>query len=324
MAGVPLLNGFLSKEMFFAEAVGVATQLRFGWLLPPVVTLAGVFAVAYSLRFIHDVFFNGEPIGLTKTPHEPPHWMRVPVEVLVVLCLVVGILPALTVDPILAVAVAGVLQGPPPDHDLAIWHGASPALWMSVIALTGGGSVYLGRKPLFAFYERHADRLEARWLYDRLLNGLFALAGALTRLLDTGSLQRLLFVTILSALVLGVAGFLGAPGPLTGVRARLPMDGVSLLATVGLMAAAVGAVVLHRQRLVALILMGAVGLVIALIFVKFSALGVYLVVVGAALLILIHLGLMHRAGRRAARAAPNPDPSPTGEGEPLDACQWKP
>jgi multicomponent K+:H+ antiporter subunit A len=234
------------------------------------------------------------------------------VEVLVVLCLVVGILPALTVEPILAVAVAGVLQGPPPDHDLAIWHGASPALWMSVIALTGGGSVYLGRKPLFAFYERHADRLEARWLYDRLLNGLFALAGALTRLLDTGSLQRLLFVTILSALVLGVAGFLGAPGPLTGVRARLPMDGVSLLATVGLMAAAVGAVVLHRQRLVALILMGAVGLVIALIFVKFSALGVYLVVVGATLLILIHLGLMHRASRRAARASLASASSPPG------------
>jgi multicomponent K+:H+ antiporter subunit A len=271
MAGVPLLNGFLSKEMFFTEAVGVATQMRFGWLLPPVVTLAGVFAVAYSLRFIHDVFFNGEPIGLARTPHEPPRWMKVPVEVLVVLCLVVGILPALTVEPLLAVAVAGVLQGPPPDHDLAIWHGVSPALWMSVIALIGGGLVYLGRKPLFVFYERYQDRLEARLLYHRLLNGLFALAGWLTRRLDTGSLQRLLFVTILSALVLGMAGFMGLPVSLVGTRAPLPVDGVSLLATVGLMAAAVGAVVLHRQRLVALILMGAVGLVIALIFIKFSA-----------------------------------------------------
>ena len=60
--------------------------------------------MAYSLRFIHDVFFNGDPIDLPKTPHEPPRWMKVPVEVLVALCLLVGIAPALTVEPILAVA----------------------------------------------------------------------------------------------------------------------------------------------------------------------------------------------------------------------------
>ncbi|MDD3530151.1 MAG: proton-conducting transporter membrane subunit, partial [Gallionellaceae bacterium] len=138
MAGVPLLNGFLSKEMFFAEAAGLATQMRFGWLLPAAVTVAGVFAVAYSLRFVHDVFFNGEPVDLPRTPHEPPRWMKVPVEVLVALCLLVGILPALTVEPILALAAGAVLQGPLPAHDLAIWHGWSPAVAMSLVALAGG------------------------------------------------------------------------------------------------------------------------------------------------------------------------------------------
>jgi multicomponent K+:H+ antiporter subunit A len=118
MAGVPLFNGFLSKEMFFAEAAGMATQMRFGWLLPLAVTVAGVFAVAYSLRFVHDVFFNGEPIDLPRTPHEPPQWMKAPVEVLVALCLLVGILPALTVEPILALAAGAVLQGPLPG---TIW-----------------------------------------------------------------------------------------------------------------------------------------------------------------------------------------------------------
>ena len=271
MAGVPLLNGFLSKEMFFAEAVGIASQPPVGWLLPAVVTLAGMFAVAYSLRFIHDVFFNGEPIGLSKTPHESPRWMQFPVEALVALCLLVGILPALTVEPILAMAVTGVLQGPPPEHDLALWHGFTPALGMSVIALIGGGLIYLGRQPLFAFYERHQHRWEAKSLYHCLLNGLFALASAVTRRLDTGSLQRLLFIFILSALALGIAGFSGVSSPLTGTRARLPADGVSLLVTVGLIAAAVGAIILQRQRLMALILMGAVGLGTALIFTQFSA-----------------------------------------------------
>ena len=271
MAGVPLLNGFLSKEMFFAETVGMATQWRLGALVAPAAVLAGVFAVAYSLRFIHDVFFNGEPIDLPKTPHEPPRWMKAPVEALVALCLLVGILPALTVQPLLAIAAVAVLQGPLPDYNLAIWHGFTPELGMSLIASIGGGLVYWSRQPLFAFYERHQHRLEAKRLYQRLLDGVFAGAGAITRGLDTGSLQRLLGIFISAALVLGISGFAGSSSPLTGDRPLLPMDGVSLLAALGLMAAASGAVILHRQRLLALILMSAVGLIVALIFVKFSA-----------------------------------------------------
>ena len=63
MAGVPLLNGFLSKEMFFGETLALRwlSEAEWHWVFPWAATLAGVFAVAYSLRFIHDVFFNGEP-----------------------------------------------------------------------------------------------------------------------------------------------------------------------------------------------------------------------------------------------------------------------
>src|SRR6187431_2733722 len=59
MAGVPLLNGFLSKEMFFAEALDVEGPLP--WLdraLPYLVTIAAMFSVTYSVRFIHGVFFG--------------------------------------------------------------------------------------------------------------------------------------------------------------------------------------------------------------------------------------------------------------------------
>jgi hypothetical protein len=93
MAGVPLLNGFLSKEMFFAETVGHPQFEAIDWLLPLVATIAGMLAVAYSLRFVHDVFFNGEPVDLPRQPHEPPRWMRAPIELLVLLCLLVGIFP---------------------------------------------------------------------------------------------------------------------------------------------------------------------------------------------------------------------------------------
>ncbi|HSO80397.1 MAG TPA: hydrogen gas-evolving membrane-bound hydrogenase subunit E, partial [Chromatiaceae bacterium] len=281
MAGVPLFNGFLSKEMFFAETVGAASLTRHGWALPAAVTLAGVFAVAYSLRFIHDVFFNGDPIDLPKTPHEPPHWMKVPVEVLVAVCLLVGVFPALTVEPILAVAAQGVLQGPVPSHDLALWHGFSPALWMSVIALIGGVLLYTGRKPLFALSSTWGGRWSARAVYDAALASLFALARGVTRVLDSGSLRRMLALFTGFALVLGYGGFLIVPaggaggGGLTGpLRLSSAEPGVLVVALAGtliLLAAAVAAVVLHRRRLVAVILLGAVGLLVALAFVTFSA-----------------------------------------------------
>jgi len=271
MAGVPLFNGFLSKEMFFAEAVSAGGQLRFGWFLPAAVTFAGIFAVAYSLRFIHDVFFNGEPIDLPRTPHEPPRWMKVPVEILVAICLLVGILPALTVEPLLAVAAGAVLQGPLPEHDLAIWHGVSPALWMSVVALVGGVLVYLGRRPLYALHDRLAGRLDARVIYEHLLEGALDFARRLVAATDTGSLQRQAGVLILAVLALGATGMLGADAALTGSRPVQPVDGVSLLAAAALVAATLATTLLHRRRFVALIVVGAVGLIVALAFVKFSA-----------------------------------------------------
>ncbi len=270
MAGVPLFNGFLSKEMFFTEAVGVSERMDLGWLVPLAVTVAGVFAVAYSLRFIHDVFFNGEPVDLPRSPHEPPRWMKVPVEILVAICLLVGMLPALTVEPILAVAAQGVLQGPLPPHDLAIWHGFSPAFAMSLLALAGGGLLYLGRRPLFRLHTHLEGRLETRKVYDWLVAGLFGLGRWATDRVDTGSLQRMLAVFFCSALVLGAAG-LWSDLSLDGGRAGLPPDGVSLLAALSLGTVAVLAAAWHRRRLTALLLVGAVGLVVSIAFVKLSA-----------------------------------------------------
>ena len=66
MAGVPLLNGFLSKEMFFAETLDLDAHRLLEWIVPIVATIAAALAVAYSVRFIHDVFFNGQPVGLPR------------------------------------------------------------------------------------------------------------------------------------------------------------------------------------------------------------------------------------------------------------------
>ena len=57
MAGVPLLNGFLSKEMFLAEALEAHSGTIIDLVLPYLATLASVFSLFYSILFIHKTFF---------------------------------------------------------------------------------------------------------------------------------------------------------------------------------------------------------------------------------------------------------------------------
>ena len=139
MAGVPLLNGFLSKEMFFAETIEIHDNSLVDQALPYIVTLASMFTVAYSLRFIRDVFFGPAPQELPRTPHEPPFLMRLPAELLVLACLVVGIVPSNHRRSGCSRRPCAPCSAPAmPEYSLAVWHGFTPELLMSVVALWRG------------------------------------------------------------------------------------------------------------------------------------------------------------------------------------------
>jgi multicomponent K+:H+ antiporter subunit A len=269
MAGVPLFNGFLSKEMMLTAVIEVAEIELVDWMFPVLVTLGTMMSVAYSIRFIHDVFFGPVRHDLPRTPHEPPRWMRVPVEVLIVLCIAVGILPAAIVGPLLAVAAGATIGGPLPDYSLAIWHGFTLALLLSALAMAGGVLVYTQRHHLVALHDR-LPQIQAKTIFDAVVASLVAASTWFTATLHTNSLQRYLACLLVASLVLGVAGFWDAAftlGPVPGT----PIDLVSAAAWVMLVAASIGTAALHRRRLVAIVLAGLVGLIVSLAFVHFSA-----------------------------------------------------
>lgn len=269
MAGVPLLNGFLSKEMFFAETLHHSWLGDWSWILPLGATVAGIFAVAYSIRFIHDVFFNGEPIDLPRTPHEPPRYMKVPVEILVALCLLVGIVPAWTVAPLLATAAASTVGSELPEYSLAIWHGFNTPLLMSVLALVGGSTIYALRHRLFALHARFFRPFEAKILFERQLDRLIAQARSFTAALENGSLQRYASLLIGCSVVVVFTALWDAPvrGPLSLGE----VDGVTLAGALALAVSTVTTTLWHRHRLVALIQLSVVGLVVSVAFVRFAA-----------------------------------------------------
>ncbi|WP_458094362.1 monovalent cation/H+ antiporter subunit A [Roseomonas sp. WA12] len=276
MAGVPLLNGFISKEMFFTEALTASSSPSLLHSVLPLAALAAsVLAVAYSLRFIHGAFFGPDTDDLPRTPHEPPQWMRLPVEVLVFLCMVVGILPAATVGPFLDVAVRSVLRGSTPEYSLAVWHGFNLPLVMSLFALALGVLLYrLLQSHLVAGVEGTPlmRGLDGRRIFDRTMVFLsWRFARTLERLLGTSRLQMQLRLMVCGAFLAATLALMPYGLRLGGVTLT-PVDPVvALIWLVGAGCAIGAAYQAKYHRLAALVLLGGAGLATCLTFVWFSA-----------------------------------------------------
>ena len=272
MAGVPLVNGFLSKEMFFTEAVDTAGAGFFSaWGLPIFATVAGILSVAYSTRFIHDVFFGGEPVDLPRQPHEPALWMRLPVDILVLLCLAVGLAPQFIIGDILAAAAAAVLPGPVPHYELAIWHGFNLPLIMSFVAIAGGILYYVNSPKVFELHERYFPKLHSRVAFERLYKWLAQVAQVLVEAIDNLSLRRYITVLVAWTLVIAFWAYLtGFAAPLRGSLERTPPDLVTFGGFVVLVIASLGVVINHRQRMMAVIFLSTAGVIISLAFIRFS------------------------------------------------------
>ena len=280
MAGVPLLNGFISKEMFFSEAVFVTAAPWFEYLLPVVAVVAGAFSVAYSLRFTVDVFFGPDTCAaLPRQPHEPPHWMRVPIELLALVCLLVGTLPQWSVSRVLGVAATPVVGGTLPPFDLAVWHGFNVPLQMSLVAMALGVAIYaVLRRPMAAgqfVRPPLLGRFSGNTAFRRVLAQLTAASRTLLRVLGTRRLQPQVLMLVLVTLAAALTPLwftLRGPVQWTGERPTLTFSPMfALLWTVGIGAAIGTAWQAKYHRLTALALMSIAGLTTVITFAWFSA-----------------------------------------------------
>ncbi|KQZ96599.1 cation:proton antiporter [Mesorhizobium sp. Root157] len=275
MAGVPLLNGFLSKEMFFAEAAATHQISILDTAAPYAAVLGSAFAVAYSIRFIHGVFFGPPPLDLPRDPHEAPFLMRFPMQLLVLACLVVGTIPGLTIGPFLHTAVTSVLGPATPQYSLAVWHGFTLPLMMSVAALIGGAILFLSLKTYLANCEEGPPvfrRLKGQRIFERaMVTVSWRWARFVESQLGTRRLQpqlRLL-VWIAFAAALWPLYSLGLdPGGVTWAESDPAFAAVW---AIGIFCALGAAWQAKFHRLAALILLGGAGLVTCITFVWLSA-----------------------------------------------------
>lgn len=297
MAGVPLLNGFLSKEMFFAETIETHLVNPLDTVTPYVATIAGMFAVTYSLRFIHSVFYGAAPSELPRKPHEPPRWMRAPIEFLVLACLVVGVIPGRTIEPFLDAAVVSILGDRTPHYSLAVWHGWNVPMIMSFVALSGGvGLYFLMRSYLATGIEGPPifRLLEGQRIFERVLVALsWKWARSLEQRFGTRRLQPQMRLLVILALAAGALPLLGGGFELPRLVIRGIDPAFALLWAIGIACAVGSAYQAKFHRLFSLVLLGGAGLVTCITFVWLSApdLAVTQLLVEIVTTVLILLGL---------------------------------
>ncbi|MBL8583424.1 MAG: monovalent cation/H+ antiporter subunit A [Rhizobiaceae bacterium] len=309
MAGVPLLNGFLSKEMFFAQALEEHQRSFLDSSAPYVATLAGAFAVAYSVRFIHNVFFGPKAANLPKQPHEPPALMRRPIELLVIACVIVGVIPGLSVGPFLHTAVVSVLGEQTPTYSLSVWHGFNIPLLMSTIAMVAGFALYWALRNYLRTCEEgppYFRRLQGQRIFERVLVTVsWRWARAVEGVLATRKLQPQMRLLVLTALLAGVWAMWGTRDVLPALTVHGLDPVLGALWAIGAFCAVSAAYQAKYHRLAALILMSGTGLATCLSFVWLSApdLAVTQLLVEIVTTVLILLGLRWLPKREEARAA---------------------
>jgi multicomponent K+:H+ antiporter subunit A len=269
MAGIPLLNGFLSKEMMLEEAYDT---VLFGvpWLVPVMATVGSLFSAAYCFRLIGHVFMGPVRDDYPAKPHDPNPGLWFPPALLVVLVVVIGVAPFLA-EPFVKLVTASVLGGvvEVPTAYFAIWHGLVPALFMSIIAVLGGLLMLAIFNPALRLWDA-APRPEAKVIFDAVVSGIVGLARKLILPLHDGKFTRYAAVGSVTIIAAGyhawVTGTVGAPARAVQNPGLVPIVGWAVLI------AGTGALVMmHRNRLFSLILIGILGLIISIGFVFFSA-----------------------------------------------------
>ncbi|WP_425091567.1 monovalent cation/H+ antiporter subunit A [Tropicimonas sp. S265A] len=266
MAGIPLFNGFLSKELMLEEA---AHTDWFGshYAVPVVATFGALLSVAYSFRFVAHVFLGPKRDDYPHTPHDPPFGMWASPALLVFLVVLIGVAPFLAEG--LVTVAANAVTGADLHPHLKIWHGLTPALWMSVVATIGGALLLTQHRVLDRVWIA-ARRPEAKAIFDRLVAALVSAARGITDRTHNGAISRYLAIFTVASVALGWIAYSGS-GLSAPTRGLLPVPLVIAIGWVMLVVATVSVVVMHHHRFRALVLIGIIGLSISAGFVYLSA-----------------------------------------------------
>jgi len=266
MAGLPPLNGFLSKEIFYD------VSLDEGVLIAIVAVAGAIMTFIYSLRIFHGVFFGEQTPEVTHA-HESPKGMLIPIGILAGLCVLIGFFPALIQSRLLEPAVLSVI--PHSDyfehHNLALWHGFNMPLIMSCITIVAALAIYKTLVNRLRSQSEYAPKVGMNHIYENVfLKFLIDGTHSIFNRFQSGYLRHYLMIMVL--LITGLVGYTIV------AKSDLSLPGFSLrglefyeYALAALIVIAAMGTVLAKERLAAIIAIGAVGTLVVVFWLVYSA-----------------------------------------------------
>ncbi|MEK0145901.1 Na+/H+ antiporter subunit A [Corynebacterium yonathiae] len=268
MAGVPPLFGFVAKEAVLEATMHeelLAGMPRNMMLVAYV--LGSILTMAYTLRFLWGAFatkqeINGaEPAEAVAKMHPVTIGLWLSPALLTALTVALGVFP----KP-LSAAIDQHLNstfGPKEHSELALWHGLTVALGLSVLIIVGGIVLHWQRQTLVKWQFAYPALGNADDAYDSVIAHLRQLSLRTTASTQRGSLQLNLTVIFATLMLLPLAMLI--KGDLTDIRMIVAENPWQIVAAFIIMVAAVAATVTDN-RLSAVIIVGVTGYTLAFIF----------------------------------------------------------
>jgi len=282
MAGLPLFNGFLSKEMFLTGMLSILEFDLFafgtwGVLFPVLAWIASVFTFVYSFYFVFRTFTGRhKPDVLPKHAHEAPIGMLISPAILSVLVLLIFFIPNVIGDYFVKPAVLAIqpyMYTIPGDVDIYIkaWHGwYAPELWLTVGIVLVGLLLYWTLSKWQPLYDKWPDNFSFNRLYDSLMYLSDVGANRFSRLYMTGFMRSYLVYMFTGIVILTISTVLIKDAFSFSFDNTAPIRFFELIIALVLIAGTM-TILLAKSRLTSIIALGAVGYSVALFFVIFNA-----------------------------------------------------
>ncbi|ELR70450.1 Na(+) H(+) antiporter subunit A [Fulvivirga imtechensis AK7] len=265
MAGLPPMLGYISKEFIYQageQAPGVSDYvLMFS-------VLSNIFMVAVSMIFAYKVFFKKEDRQHQVKEAGAAFWIGP--AILATLSLVLALFPK-PIEPLMEFALAAV-KVIPVEVELKLWHGFNVAFLLSLVTVASGVLIFTFRRfmlPLFAKVNNALFSIEFAAVFNNLVHHFLILTKKHTSFFQHGYYRFYLMVVFIVA-----AGLIWYQ--LNNTWSWVFLQNLSpvsyYVATIAIaMSVAAIAAVFTTSRLVAIVIMGAVGFGVAVIYLVYGA-----------------------------------------------------
>ncbi|MFD1211885.1 Na+/H+ antiporter subunit A [Arthrobacter sp. GCM10027362] len=261
MAGVPPLLGFVAKESVYEAFFHRAEHGGWtDWAVLAGVVAGSMLTFAYSARFVWGGFAT-KP-GAEATAFKPVSRAFLASPALLAAATVLFGLWPVPVDA--AVQPYTSLFAGDGGSRLALWHGLTPALGLTVLTLAVGLLLFRLRRQVERFQDGTVQFLDAERIYRGVVGALDEAAIWVTGRTQRGSLIFYLFVILSVAVATPVGALLlfGAPWPARWVWFDSPVQAIIGLAIIAGALAAIQA----NKRFLAVLMVSVTGYGIALLF----------------------------------------------------------